>query len=264
MEQLHITLLGTGTSTGVPVPGCGCSVCTSGDPRNSRTRCSVLLRFRGKNILIDTSTDLRLQALREGIGRIDAVLYTHTHADHIHGIDDLRAFNMTAGGRIPLFASAQSLGVIHRVFSYIFEPDAEPGYRPRLSSWTIGGPFSLFGLPVDPIVLHHGKGLSLGYRFGSFAYLTDCSAIPDESFGQLQGLDTLVIDALRFRPHDTHFNIAQAIETAARLGVRRTLLTHLSHEVDHTRHSQGLPPGVEFASDGLQIQCELFSLPSES
>lgn len=253
MEQMHITLLGTGTSTGVPVPGCDCPVCTSDDPRNSRTRCSVLIRFGGKNILIDTSTDLRQQALREKIGRIDAVLYTHTHADHIHGIDDLRAFNLLAGGQIPIFASAEALEVIHRVFSYIFDGEAEPGYRPRLSSWTIGGPFSLFGLTVEPIALQHGRGNALGYRFGAFAYLTDCSSIPPASLSRLQGLDILVLDALRFRPHDTHFNIAQAIDVGARLGVRRTLLTHLSHDVDHLRHSPGLPSNVEFACDGQTL-----------
>lgn len=251
MEQGKVILLGTGTSSGVPVVGCHCPVCTSADSRNIRSRCSALLSLAGRNILIDTATDLRQQALRQGIEHIDAVLYTHTHADHIHGIDDLRPFNQPSGKPIPLYGSAASMSVIRQNFSYIFDEELEPGYRPRLELHVIDGPFTLFGLPVVPIRLLHGSGEALGYRIDSWAYLTDCSAIPEESFALLGGLDTLVIDALRFRPHATHFNIAQALTAAARIGARRTLLTHLSHEVDHGRHADGLPAGVEFAYDGV-------------
>lgn len=248
-----VTILGAGTSTGVPVIGCSCSVCRSGDERNQRTRCSALVSFDDRHILLDTATDLRQQALREGITSIDAVLYTHTHADHVHGIDDLRAFNFHSAGAIPIYGSAESLQVITRNFGYIFDEEAEPGYRPRLCTQQIDGPFQLFGQTVVPVPLRHGSGRALGYRFGSFAYLTDCNHIPAATAPLLEGLDTLVIDALRFRPHDTHFNIAQAIAEAGRLGARRTLLTHLSHEVDYQSHSAGLPPGVEFACDGQKF-----------
>lgn len=254
---LTVTILGSGTSTGVPVPGCSCSVCVSPDPQNVRTRCSILLTHSGRNILIDTATDLRQQVLREKIGHIDAVLYTHTHADHIHGIDDLRSFNMVSGQAIPVFGSPETLAVIRRNFGYIFDDELEPGYRPRLETRQIVGPFDLFGLRVEPLTLQHGSGVSLGYRLGAFAYLVDCNAIPEATMPQLRDLDVLVIDALRFRPHTSHFNIPQALEVGARLGARRTFLTHLSHDVDHARHAVLLPPGVELAYDGQRIEVEL-------
>jgi phosphoribosyl 1,2-cyclic phosphate phosphodiesterase len=254
---MTVTILGSGTSTGVPVPGCSCSVCTSEDPQNARTRCSVLLSSGGKNILIDTATDLRQQVLREKVSHIDAVLYTHTHADHIHGIDDLRSFNMVSGQAIPIFGSPETLAVIRRNFGYIFDDELEPGYRPRLETREIDGPFDLFGLRVEPLNLQHGSGFSLGYRVGSFAYLVDCNAIPVETLPRLRNIETLVIDALRFRPHTTHFNIAQALEVADRLGARRTFLTHLSHDVDHARDAALLPPGVELAYDGQRIEVDL-------
>lgn len=253
-DSITVTILGSGTSTGVPVVGCSCAVCASRDPRDVRTRCSALITYRGKNILIDTSTDLRQQSLREKIERIDAVLFTHTHADHVHGIDDLRPFNFIAGQAIPIYGSPETLASIRGNFSYIFDEDLEEGYRPQLEPREIEGPFGLFGLPVEPIELHHGCGRSLGFRIGPFAYLTDCSAIPEASEQRLQGLDVLVIDGLRFRPHSTHFNISQATEIAARLGVSRTLLTHLSHEVEHAVCNQELPEGVELAFDGQQIE----------
>jgi phosphoribosyl 1,2-cyclic phosphate phosphodiesterase len=252
-QEMTVTILGSGTSTGVPVVGCSCPVCRSRDSRNSRTRCSILISWREKNILVDTSPDLRQQALREGITHIDAVLYTHTHADHTHGIDDLRPFNHHDQEPIPLFGSRETLDILRRTFRYIFDEESEPGYRPHLALLEITAPFTLFDLPVDPLRLLHGSGLSLGFRFGPFAYLTDCHAIPEETAGKLRGLDILIIDGLRFTPHSTHFNIPQAISAAVRLGARRTFLTHLSHEVDHSRHSRDLPPGVEFAFDGLRL-----------
>lgn len=256
-QTLTITVLGSGTSTGVPVIGCSCAVCTSESPKNKRTRCSALISYQGKNILIDTSTDLRCQALREQITRIDAVFYTHTHADHVHGIDDLRPFNMRAGKPIPLYGSSHSLKIIRKKFDYIFNDDLNPGYCPNLVAREIDGPFNLLGLPVIPLPLFHGKSLSLGYRIGPFAYLTDCSAIPEKTENCLQNLDLLIVDALRFRPHATHFNIPQALEVAARLKPRRTLLTHLSHDVDHIKHSLELPAAVELAFDGQRISLDL-------
>jgi len=251
---MTVTILGSGTSTGVPVVGCPCAVCTSHDPRNSRTRCSALISHRGRNILIDTTTDLRQQSLRENIKRVDAVLYTHTHADHVHGIDDLRPFNFAAGQAIPIYGSGETIASIRRNFSYIFSDEPDEGYRPQLEPREIMGPFELFGLPVEPLPLHHGGGNSLGFRIGPFAYLTDCSAIPEASQEHLRDLDVLVIDGLRFRPHSTHFNIPQALEMAERLRPRRTLLTHLSHEVEHADCNKALPDGVELAFDGQQIE----------
>lgn len=251
--QLEVTLLGTGTSTGVPVPGCHCAVCQSDDQRNNRTRCSLLLSCDGRNILIDTSTDLRQQALREKISHIDAVLYTHTHADHIHGIDDLRPFNSSGAEPIPVFAGADAMANMKKNFAYIFGNGETSGYCPRLTLNPIDGNLDLCGLSIIPIPLEHGSGRSLGFRCGPIAYLTDCSAIPETSMPLLADLELLILDALRFRPHVSHFNIAQAIEQAEKINAKRTLLTHLSHEVDHARHSSGLPERIEFAFDGQKL-----------
>ena len=259
MSQVNLTftILGSGTSSGVPVPGCRCEVCQSHDPLNRRTRCSALLSYGNKNVLIDTATDLRQQVLREGLARIDAVLFTHTHADHVNGIDDLRPFNSLSGEPIPIYGSPACLGRLHRSFSYIFDDNPEPGYRPRLLPREIHGPFELFGQLVTPLPLRHGSGESLGYRIGPLAYLTDCHAIPAATEELLAGIEVLVIDALRFRPHGTHFNIPQALEAAAHLGARRTFLTHLSHDVEHVRDSVQLPAGTEFAYDGLRLNLVL-------
>lgn len=251
--RLNLKILGSGTSTGVPVLGCHCPVCRSDEPRNRRTRCSVLLEWAGRQVLIDTATDFRQQALREGVERLDAVLFTHTHADHVHGIDDLRTFSLHSGAAVPVYASAESLTVIRRVFSYIFSDEAEPGYRPRLELHEVRGPFELFGQRVLPVPLEHGTGVSLGFRVAGLAYLTDCSGIPQASWPLLEDLDLLVIDALRFREHASHLSIAEAVAIAERLGARRTLLTHLSHDVDYRRHSAQLPDDIEFAYDGQMV-----------
>ncbi|NIQ96221.1 MAG: MBL fold metallo-hydrolase [Desulfuromonadales bacterium] len=250
---MEVTLLGTGTSTGVPVPGCSCRVCTSADSRDNRTRCSLLVSYAGKNILVDTATDLRQQMLREKVTHIDAVLFTHTHADHIHGIDDLRPFNIAGREAIPVFAGAAAAKSMKRNFSYIFGNGERSGYCPRLTLTEVDGPFELFGLSVTPVPLIHGNGASLGFRFGPVAYLTDCSAIPEASMPLLKDLKLLILDALRFRPHVSHFNIAQAIEQAEKVGAEQTLLTHLSHDVEHEKHGKGLPGGVEFAFDSQKI-----------
>jgi phosphoribosyl 1,2-cyclic phosphate phosphodiesterase len=228
-------------------------VCTSDEPKNQRTRCSILISSGGRNILIDSSTDLRQQVLREKINSIDAVLYTHTHADHVNGIDDLRPFCLASGEPIPIYACRDDLAVLRRVFAYIFDDVAEPGYRPRLQMQEISGPLSLFGLVITPLSLEHGSGRSLGYRIGPFAYLTDCSFIPEATLSQLSGIDILVIDALRFRPHASHFNISQALAVAERLEVRRTVLTHLGHDVDVVCHAAQLPGGTELAYDGQRL-----------
>lgn len=248
-----LLILGSGTSTGVPMIGCHCPVCCSEDPRNQRSRCSALIRCNGQQILIDTATDLRFQALREGLQRIDAVLYTHTHADHLHGIDDLRSFNLRNQESIPLYGSAECVATLQKNFSYIFVAGESRGFRPRLRLETINGPFAIGGVPIIPLPIEHGGDPALGYRIGDLAYLTDCNHVPAATCAALVGIRTLVIDALRFAPHPTHFNIPAAIAFARELGVERTILTHLTHDVDARQHSKKLPAGIELAYDGQII-----------
>lgn len=256
-ETLDITILGSGTSTGIPVIGCACPVCRSTDPHNQRTRCSALLKFGDHNILIDTSPDLRLQALREDIRHVDAVLYTHSHADHMHGIDDLRSFTLHTGKPIPVYGSPPTLERMRNNFSYIFDEIDQPGYIPKLVLHPVEAPFNLFGLEIIPIPLYHGRMEVLGYRCGPLAYLTDCNAIPDRSLALLDGLELLVLDGLRFKPHSTHFNIAQAAQMAQSIGARQTWLTHLSHDVNHSPHEAQLPEGIHFAYDGQWLALSL-------
>ncbi|MEZ4600822.1 MAG: GPMC system MBL fold metallohydrolase [Syntrophotaleaceae bacterium] len=261
-RAFQVTLLGSGTSTGVPMLGCDCEVCRSSFRKNHRTRCSALITCNGRQIVIDTSTDFRQQALRAKLDHVDAVLYTHAHADHIHGIDDLRAFNMVSRAAIPIFGTPATMAVIRSNFRYIFSGAVKPGFRPQLIPWEIGGEFMLCGLPIQPVPLRHGEEQeSCGYRIGTFAYLTDCNGIPDGSLALLRGLDVLVIDGLRFRSHPTHFSIPEAIEIAAVLGARRTVLTHINHEVEHRRDGASLPKGVELAYDGQQFR---MPVPQES
>ncbi len=250
---MEIVVLGSGTSTGVPVIGCECAVCTSGAAGNIRTRASVLLRFDGKNILIDTATDLRQQSLANGVTHIDAVLFTHSHADHLHGIDELRTFNMHQEGAIPCYADFSTIERIKRVFEYIFTENEYDGWKPRLTVKVIKERIELFGLTVTPVPIEHGKAIITGYRINDVAYLTDCSGVPEASMELLKGLKVLILGALRMRPHPSHFTIEQALELAKKLVPERTLLTHLSHDVDYTTVSRELPPGVELACDGMVI-----------
>jgi phosphoribosyl 1,2-cyclic phosphate phosphodiesterase len=250
---MKITILGSGTSTGVPMVGCACPVCTSRDPRDKRTRCSILIETDGRYILIDTSTDLRKQAIRERIPRIDAVLFTHSHADHIHGIDDLRGFHFIHKRIIPCYGTRETLDLIAGNFSYIFKGMESDGYAPLLEPRIISGPFGLFGKTVIPVSLIHGTSRTTGYRVDAVAYLTDCSAIPDSSRALLGGLDLLIIDALRYTPHFTHFNIDAALEVVAQLKPKRTIFTHLTHEVS-CRDGERLPAGVELAYDGMVLR----------
>jgi len=249
---MKITILGSGTSTGVPMVGCRCPVCTSSDPKDTRTRASILIETAGKYILVDTSPDLRRQALRENIPHIDAVLFTHSHADHVNGIDDLRGYHLLHKRVIPCYGSIETIDHISRNFSYIFTGAQNGGYTPLLEPHAVSGSFHLLGLTILPIPLIHGYSHSTGYRFGSMAYLTDCSRIPETSMTLLAGLDILILDALRYSPHVSHFNIEEALKTAKRLNARRTIFTHLTHEVPH-RDAERLPPGVEFAYDGMVL-----------
>lgn len=250
---MKFTILGSGTSTGVPMVGCSCPVCTSKDPRDVRTRTSLLIRHDDRNILVDTSTDLRSQALREKLQHIDAVLFTHSHADHVNGIDDMRGFHFLHREIIPAFAARATLDILLNGFSYIFKENHGSGYKPILEPHCISGPFELFGLNIIPVSLKHGNILSLGYRIGDFAYLTDCNAIPETSLALLEGLDVLVIDGLRWNPHPSHFNIESAIAATERLKPGRTILTHLSHDVLYA-DGRKLPPGFEFAYDGMEFE----------
>lgn len=250
-------LLGTGTSVGVPAIGCGCPVCTSSDPRDRRTRCAVLLGLPGGNLLIDTPPDLRQQMLREKVGIVHAALFTHEHADHLFGLDDLRIFPFYLGHSVPLYCEETVEQRIRTSFSYAFS-DQEPthtGAVPSLDFHRIGlAPFDILGQPIIPIRLHHGPRFEvLGFRIGNFAYCTDTNGIPDESMPLLEGLDVLVLDALRRRPHITHFSLEQAIAAAERLKPKRTLFTHISHEMGHAATNATLPHGMELGYDGMRI-----------
>jgi phosphoribosyl 1,2-cyclic phosphate phosphodiesterase len=250
---MKITVLGSGTSTGVPMVGCSCRVCSSDDPRDKRTRSSILIETSGKYILVDTSTDLRKQAIRQKIPRIDAVLFTHAHADHIHGIDDLRGFHFIHKKIIPCYGRKETLDLIAGNFSYIFKGMESQGYAPLLEAHVVSHPFQLFGKTVVPVPLLHGSTLTTGYRIDSTAYLTDCSGIPESSRALLGGLDILIIDALRYTPHITHFNIEAALRVVGELKPKRAIFTHLTHEVSCT-DGERLPEGVEFAYDGMVLQ----------
>lgn len=249
----RVTMLGTGTSSGVPVIGCHCAVCTSTDPRNQRLRPSVLLDLDGGKVLVDTSTDLRQQALRQGLERLDAILFTHAHADHVFGLDEVRIFNFRQRAAIPCFGSAATLARIRTTFAYVFEAGQEGGGKPSLDLVPIAGPFELLGTPVVPVPVLHGELEVLGFRLGDFAYVTDCSRIPEASFALLAGVRVLILDALRWRPHPTHFTVAEAIAAAARIGAERTIFTHMTHDVDAANLPEPLPPGAEFGFDGLAI-----------
>ncbi|MBI5599233.1 MAG: MBL fold metallo-hydrolase [Deltaproteobacteria bacterium] len=253
---MKIRILGCGTSTGVPVIGCRCEVCSSDEPRNRRTRTSALIQSggkNGKNILIDTSTDLRVQSLKNDIERIDAVLFTHPHADHVHGIDDLRVFNLIQKEIIPCYGDRLTVERIKKAFDYIFTDSEYDGWKPSLSLSAIEEPFELFGLKVTPVGIYHGTAVITGWRINDAAYLTDCSSVPPESLERLRGVNVLIVGALRRRPHPSHFSIDQAVELSRKLSPERTVLTHLSHNVDYVKDGDTLPSAVELAYDGMEI-----------
>jgi phosphoribosyl 1,2-cyclic phosphate phosphodiesterase len=253
----QMILLGTGTSVGVPTIGCGCHVCRSPNERNRRTRCSAILGLPEGNLLIDTSPDLRQQLLREQIGIVHAVLYTHEHADHVFGLDDLRIMQFHLGGPVPLYCEPAVEERIRKSYDYAFG-DARHLHRgavPQLVFHRIGlEPFRVLGAEVLPIRLKHGKRFDvLGFRFGNVAYCTDVNAIPPDGMQRLTGLDVLVLDALRPRGHATHFSLEEAIEVARTLAPRQTYFTHMSHELEHEATNALLPPGMAMAYDGLRI-----------
>lgn len=253
----QLLFLGTGTSVGVPVIGCDCATCTSSDPRNNRTRCGLVLGLPEGNLLIDTPPELRIQLLREKIGIIHAVLYTHEHADHIFGLDDLRLMQFYLGGPVPLYCEQRVEDRIRKSFDYAFR-DASALHRgavPQLSMNSINlEPFSLLGAEVVPLRLAHGPNCQvLGFRFGNVAYCTDTNAIPLESMEKLKGLDVLILDCLRRDRHSTHFSLEEALEVVDLLEPRRTLFTHISHDLEYASTNALLPAGVELAYDGLSV-----------
>jgi phosphoribosyl 1,2-cyclic phosphate phosphodiesterase len=254
---MRITVLGSGTSSGVPTIGCRCEVCRSTDPRDKRLRPSVLLQYDGRNVLVDTTPDFREQVLRAGLERLDAILYTHAHADHILGLDDVRPFNFFQKSSIPLYATEETFAIIRRVFAYAFAEGESESSRPRLELHTLdGAPFPLFGRMCIPVRLAHGKGECFGFRFGRAAYLTDHSAIPEASMALLQDLDVLFLDALRRRPHPTHTTLEQAVALVEELRPRRAFLTHMCHDLGHAQTEAELPPHIRLAYDGLVIEVE--------
>ena len=254
-----IEVLGSGTSVGIPTIGCGCRVCTSYDPRDRRLRPSVLVRFESggmeRNVVVDTSPDFRQQVLSAGIRRLDAVLYTHDHADHIMGLDDIRPFNYRRKDRIPVYASKSTLKSLRRIFPYGFSGEGtHPGGVPRLDGRTVdGGPIEVCGMVFQPFAVHHGHKRILGYRFGRAAYVTDQTGFPDGSLRWLADLDVLFLGALRHQPHPMHSTVAEALAWIERFRPARAFLTHMCHDLPHEETDRELPPGVSLAYDGLQI-----------
>jgi phosphoribosyl 1,2-cyclic phosphate phosphodiesterase len=256
MSSRTLIVLGSGGSVGVPVIGCECPVCTSTDPKLSRTRPSVLLRLPAGNLLIDTSPELRIQLVREKVGLVHAVVYTHYHVDHLFGLDDVRLFPKKLGHPLPIYCTDEVEEVIRQAFSYAFHPPADlysPFVLPQLRFHRIDEtPFELLGQTLTPVPLIHGRFNVFGYRVGGLAYCTDVSEIPARSWPLLQGLDTLILDAVK--PGDSipsHFGLDAALEVVAKLKPKRTYLTHLSHSMDPAKLR--LPPGVELAWDGLRV-----------
>jgi phosphoribosyl 1,2-cyclic phosphate phosphodiesterase len=253
-QPLTITVLGSGTSVGVPMIGCRCAVCHSTDPRDRRLRPSIHVKFGERGVLIDTAPDFRYQALRFGLERVDAILFTHSHADHVMGLDDVRPFNYRQGGVIPIYGSEETIGNIRRTFRYIFDEAATESSRPRLVANVFNGEsIDLFGLAFTPVRLKHGKGTVYGFRFGDSAYLTDHSEIPEQSMELLRGLDVLFLDALRHKPHPTHSTVERSLETVEKLAPRRAFFTHICHDLGHACTEERLPPHVRLAYDGLRI-----------
>ena len=266
--QATLTFLGTGTSMGVPTLGCDCAVCRSavspdGDPHNRRTRPSIRLAYNDHVVLIDTGPDFHAQAVREGIRRVDAVFYTHPHADHVMGFDDLRPLSFCVKGNLPIYADEATASAIERIFAYTFDTDSTDRYPTsarvelhRLDP-TPGAGVDLFGASFRRIPVTHGRQQITGYRFGSAAYLTDMSDLPEESIPLLQNLDILILDALRHAPHFSHSHLEKSIAFVEKLKPRRAFFTHMSHELDHAATEAALPPHIRLAYDGLQLTFEI-------
>ncbi len=250
---MKLTFLGTGTSTGVPTLACDCRVCGSSDPRDQRTRPSVLLEYDGRAIVIDTTPDFRQQALRARMRRLDAVVFTHDHADHIFGLDDVRVFYFRQQVPIPIYADSRTMESIRRIYKYIFDQNYPYGGLAKLDPRLIDGPFDLWGETLIPVPVLHGDLPVLGFRFGRGAYVTDFSAVPENTLSLLEGLDVLVLDALRHKPHPTHSSVGQSLLLVERLKPQRAFFTHIAHELGHEETNAALPSHVRLAYDGLTV-----------
>jgi phosphoribosyl 1,2-cyclic phosphate phosphodiesterase len=252
---LQITFLGTGTSHGVPMIGCECATCRSEDPRDRRLRPSILIcADDGTSLLVDAGPDLRVQALTYRITRVDAVVFTHGHADHILGLDDIRRYNVLMNRPMPLYGDRLTLDEIKRMFGYAFDPDTPKGGGiPQLELNVVQGPFTIGSLRVLPVPIWHGKRLILGLRVGRFAYLTDCSGIPDDAWPLLADVEVVVVDALRHKPHPTHFTLEEAIAASRRIAPRQTYFTHMCHDLPHAATNAQLPANMALAYDGLRL-----------
>jgi phosphoribosyl 1,2-cyclic phosphate phosphodiesterase len=256
--QATLTVLGSGTSMGVPTIGCDCGVCRSADPRDRRTRPSVLISYNGHHVIIDTTPDFREQALREKITRLDAVLYTHAHADHILGLDDVRPLSYAhRPGKMPLYAEPPAAEILRKMFRYVFDADYKFGGLPLVELKPIEGRIELFGARFEPVTIIHGETPILGFRFGSAAYLTDHSDVPAESLEQLRGLDILFLDALRYTPHPTHSTVDKSLKIVEQLKPKRAFFTHICHDLPHEATNATLPPNVRLAHDGMKLEFEI-------
>jgi phosphoribosyl 1,2-cyclic phosphate phosphodiesterase len=242
---------------GVPTLACHCAVCESADPHDKRTRPSVLLAFNSHNVVIDTTPDFRSQAMREKLEKLDAVLFTHGHADHILGLDDIRPYNLKQGGAIPIYASSETQAIVRRQFAYIFDDAPTVSSLPGVEMRTIDGPFEICGLKILPIAANHGPTSVLGFRFGNAAYLTDFSSVPEGSKELLRGLDDFILDALRYTPHPMHSNVQQSLALVAELKPKRAWFTHICHDLGHEAANAKLPPGVRLSYDGLKFEVRI-------
>ena len=249
-----IKFLGTGTSHGIPVVGCNCKTCTSNNPKNKRMRSSIFIQEKNNDILIDTSPELRLQMLANDITNIDLVLFTHAHADHIMGFDDLRVINWLKGESVPCYGNKDTMNKIRNIFDYIFDPLQVGGGIPQVTLNTIKSEFEYNNLLITPLEVKHGKLDVLGFKIKNMAYITDCSFIPENTFKKLKNIDLLIIDALRFEEHPTHMNLKEAIEVVKKINPKKAYFTHISHEMEHKETNKKLPENMELAYDGLILK----------
>lgn len=255
---MKLTFLGTGTSVGIPVIGCDCHICRSQDARNRRRRSSLYVQTPEASIVVDTSLDFREQALTYGVPRVDAVLITHSHADHIFGLDDVRRYNTLQGTVIPVYGSPETITDLRRIFNYVTTGAPEPGvFRPRLDFVEVQESFSVGAIKVEPLPVLHGKSATYGYRMEregrSIGYVPDCKEMPARTMERFIGVDVMILDGLRHRPHPTHMTVEAAVSLLERIGARRSYLTHICHDLDHEETQENLPPGVFLSCDGMSL-----------